>query len=347
MALQYKDVVSLAETGSSALVATIRQLGGSSVANFSDKELCSSFLNVYMSKNKPSALSKAELQKSTGLDINSILDTLKMKGSKRTYTARKTKSKEAMYSIMNYQLSVLSNTTDDLGICIPAQYNAFTLLDLFQDKHFDGYIIEESGNKVEYSITLRTLTPMLIQYGNAYLVGNSYERVNGTKAFGISLVRQLDTIDGTVRGSCYNMTLKQFFSAIMLCFLDYFNLGYLLYRLVKGNYSMALNDTFTVITAKGTSLIPLYKDTSTETKNCLYVHRNYEVGTIESQLDYLRQFKDIMNKVAPQFKKNFQGITDEQFDEFCKSVILYSAFDKESQGDYFNSKDSARVVNLL
>lgn len=27
MALQYKDVVSLAETGSSALVATIRQLG--------------------------------------------------------------------------------------------------------------------------------------------------------------------------------------------------------------------------------------------------------------------------------------------------------------------------------
>jgi hypothetical protein len=50
-----------------------------------------------------------------------------------------------------------------------------------------------------------------------------------------------------------------------------------------------------------------------------------------------------MNKVAPQFKKNFQGITD----EFCKSVILYSAFDKESQGDYFNSKDSARVVNLL
>ena len=73
MALQYKDVVSLAETGSSALVATIRQLGGSSVANFSDKELCSSFLNVYMRKNKPSALSKAELQKSTGLDINSIL----------------------------------------------------------------------------------------------------------------------------------------------------------------------------------------------------------------------------------------------------------------------------------
>lgn len=29
MALQYKDVVSLAETGSNALVATIRQLGGS------------------------------------------------------------------------------------------------------------------------------------------------------------------------------------------------------------------------------------------------------------------------------------------------------------------------------
>lgn len=131
MALKYKDVVSLAETGSSALVATIRQLGGSSVANFSDKELCSSFLNVYMSKNKPSALSKAELQKATGLDINSILDTLKMKGARRNYNARSTKSVEAIFKILNYELVMLSNLSDDAGMVINAKYNAFTLLDLF------------------------------------------------------------------------------------------------------------------------------------------------------------------------------------------------------------------------
>lgn len=90
-------------------------------------------------------------------------------------------------------------------------------------------------------------------------------------------------------------------------------------------------------------MIPLYKEKSAEGKNCLYVHRGYEVGNIESQLCYLRQFKDTMNMVALRFMEE----TDERFDEFCKSVILYSAFDKESQGDYSTEEGKARVVNLL
>lgn len=94
-------------------------------------------------------------------------------------------------------------------------------------------------------------------------------------------------------------------------------------------------------------MIPLYKEKSAEGKNCLYVHRGYEVGNIESQLCYLRQFKDTMNMVALRFIEEFEEITDECFDEFCKSVILYSAFDKESQGDYSTEEGKARVVNLL
>lgn len=348
MALKYKDVVDLAEAGDSALVSTIRQLGGSSVAGFSDEELCSSFLNVYMSMNKPSVSSKKELQKATGLDLNSILDSLTMNGAKRNYNARSTKSVETMFSILNYKLMLLSNISDASGMVINADYNAFTLLDLLQYKRYDGIVIEESGNTVNQSVTLRTLTPMLMKLGNKYLVGNTYEsEKTGTKTFGISYVKGINTVDKEVRGSCYNMTLKQFFSAIMLYFLEYFELGELLYLLVEGNYSKALNDTFVVTTAKGTSLLPLYKDKSTKVNNCLYIHRGYEVGNIESQLNYLRQLKDTMNIVAPRFIEDFDEITDERFDKFCKSVILYSAFDKESQGDYFTAEGRARVVNLL
>lgn len=54
-----------------------------------------------------------------------------------------------------------------------------------------------------------------------------------------------------------------------------------------------------------------------------------------------------MNMVALRFIEEFEEITDERFDEFCKSVILYSAFDKESQGDYSTEEGKARVVNLL
>ncbi len=57
--------------------------------------------------------------------------------------------------------------------------------------------------------------------------------------------------------------------------------------------------------------------------------------------------KDTMNMVAPRFIEGFKEITDERFNEFCKSVILYSAFDKESQGDYSTEEGKARVVNLL
>ena len=57
--------------------------------------------------------------------------------------------------------------------------------------------------------------------------------------------------------------------------------------------------------------------------------------------------KDTMNMVAPRFIEGFKEITDERFNEFCKSVILYSAFDKESQGDYSTEEGKARVVNLF
>lgn len=348
MALKYKDVISLAEVGDSALITTIRQLGGSSVAGFSDEELCSSFLNVYMSMNKPSVSSKKELQKATGLDLNNVLDSLTMNGAKRNYNARSTKSVETMFSILNYELILLSNISDASGLVVNADYNAFTLLDLFQYKRYDGIVIEELGNKVNQSITLRTLTPMLIRLGNKYLVGNTYvSEKTGIRTLGISYIRGINTIDKEIRGSCFNMTLKQFFSAIMFYFLEYFELGELLYLLVEGNYSRALNDTFVVTTAKGTSLLPLYKDKGIKVKNCLYIHRGYEVGNIESQLNYLRQFKDTMNIVAPRFIEGFEEITDERFDKFCKSVILYSAFDKESQGDYSTAEGRARVVNLL
>ena len=346
--LKYKDIVELAESNNQALLKTIRQLGGSSVSDFSDEELCSSFLNVYMSMNKPSTSSKKELQKATGLDLNKMLNSLKMKGARRNYNARSTKSVEAIYSILNYELVMLSNLSDDAGMVINAKYNAFTLLDLFQNKHYDGIIIEESGNKVHQSVTLRTLTPMLVRLGNNYLVGNTYTNYKtGAKTYGIHKINGVDTLDMAIKGGCYNMTLKQFFSSIMYYFLDYFNLGELLYLLVDGNYSSALNDTFVVTTAKGTSLIPLYKEKNADGKNCLYIHRGYEVGNIESQLCYLRQFKDTMNMVAPRFIEEFEEITDERFNEFCKSVILYSAFDKESQGDYSTEEGKARVVNLL
>lgn len=343
--LKYKDIIDLAESNDKALIKTIKQLGGSSVASFTDEELCSSFLSAYMKMNKLPTASKDDIKKATGLNIEEIFGELKMSGARRNRTARHTKSEEAVYALKGSNLVRLTNTSDSKGCIINASYNAYTLADLYNDYMYNGYVKEEDGTITKCKRTLRTLAPNVISMNSTFLVGNSYLK-NGANKYGISSIAKSKYVDEETTGTCYNMNLRQIFSALLYLFCNQFGVDYFLYKLVSLRKVKSLNDVFEVIPAKGSSLLPIYNDAEAK-KNCLYVHHNFEVGTIESQLSFLKDLKDCINLTAPIYNKKFKPITDEAFDDFCKQVIFYSAFDKESQGNWFDANDKKNVVNLL